>query len=99
MKHNEPVIIRVGFDMDGGFGGRWNIDLAHPAYHDFVPVLPARALDDAVFALRHLHDMRPLVRAREQREARNRVIEAHFAECARQLIDQIEAKEGWGKLV
>ena len=99
MKHNEPVIIRVGFDMDGGFGGRWNIDLAHHTYHDFVPVLPERALDDALFALRCLRDMEPLVRARKQREARNRAIEVHFAECARQLITQIEAKEGWGKLV
>lgn len=93
-------IISVEFHMDGGFGGRWNADLGHPNFATasrMPPVLPERALDDAVLSANEFRDMQPLMRLREHRDRRNRIIEDHFRMCARRLIEDIEKTEGWAE--
>jgi len=88
-----PVVC-VEYSMDGGFHGRWNVNLG--ACRDrWFDQLPERALDDAVFSANELKDFRQIERLMSMRDERRHLIQEHFRICADKLIAQIEDREGW----
>jgi len=91
---NRGMIISVQFQAEGAKGD-WNVELLDPRSDKPVGKLPERALDDAVFQANEMKNAHPLYELRDYRAMRAQMIERHFLQCARKLIDQIEDGEGW----
>lgn len=96
MDVNRRLIVRVTYGADGFGGGDWDASMDDPRTGAPM-ILPAGAVDYADFALNVLGDPRPMLDLREFRAVRAALIEQHFRDCARRLIEKIEAPEEWHK--
>jgi len=89
------LIVRVEFSADGVGRSDWNCDVQDPLTLKPMQKLPARAVDDALFAQNEMRDTRPMEELRRYSARRAEAIEHHFRVCARKLIAEIERQEGW----
>ena len=98
LTYHRGIAIRAYFTMDGMPERELAMELRDSMGRPLQP-MSARDLDDAAFNAKFMGNATAMNTMLENRFHRNAQIQHFFAQCAADVIDQLEAGEDWDKWI